>query len=387
MNEKNTDSPATARSGKIHAGAPEPTVIEPLPLNRSATGKRKAKIRWKAVLAAGILAVVAVGSGILLNLLSKPYPPGFIGTPAPVPLKTESPQSGQGAEENTPLRTEEPAKEERPPASAVPKPGMEKTKAEPALPSGSKSGDALREKDPTDRSSSADRYHRHMSSGLTAYHEKNYSRAKSELTKAQELRPNAREAQEALAQVEAAVRLQSLAELRAGAAEAEVLEDWAKALDLYTAALALDGTLQFAVQGRERAIERMQIDKRLQFYAEKAEALDSDESLSRALDLLERAEAIEPKGPRLNHQMEAFRSLVEEAQSQIRVTLVSDNLTEVSVYRVGRLGRFTAHELLLRPGRYTVVGTREGYKDVRQEILVKPGEAALRVTITCREKV
>jgi len=47
---------------------------------------------------------------------------------------------------------------------------------------------------------------------------------------------------------------------------------------------------------------------------------------------------------------------------------VSDNLTEVSVYRVGRLGRFTAQELLLRPGRYTVVGTREGYKDVRQEV-------------------
>jgi tetratricopeptide (TPR) repeat protein len=226
-----------------------------------------------------------------------------------------------------------------------------------------------------------------MSSGLTAYHEKNYARARSELTKAQELRPNAREAREALAQVEAAVRLQSLAELQAGAAEAEALEDWAKALDLYTAALALDGTLQFAVQGRERAIERMQIDKRLQFYAEKPEALDSDEALSRALDLLKRAEAIEPKGPRLNHQMEAFRSLVKEAQSQIRVSLVSDNLTEVSVYRVGRLGRFTAHELLLRPGRYTVVGTREGYKDVRQEILVKPGEAPLRVTITCREKV
>ena len=104
-------------------------------------------------------------------------------------------------------------------------------------------------------------------------------------------------------------------------------------------------------------------------------------------EMLNQAEGIEPKGPRLNHQLEAFRQLVKEAQIQIKVTLVSDNLTEVSVYRVRRLGRFTAQELLLRPGRYTVVGTREGYKDVRQEILVKPGEAPPKVTIACREKV
>jgi hypothetical protein len=388
VNAKNADSPATARSGKTQAGTPEPTVIEPLLLNRGATAKRNARIRWKAVLAAaGILAVVAVGSGILLNRLSKPSLPGLIGTPTPAPLKPATPQSGEGAEEKAPLHAQELAKEERPPASAVPKLGMEKTQAERALPSGSKSGDALREKDPADRSSSEDRYHRHMSSGLTAYHEKNYARAKSELTKAQELRPNARETQEALAQVEAAVRLQSIGAIQAKAAEAEALEDWGKALDLYAAALVLDGTLQFAVQGRERALERIQIDKRLQFYLEKPEALESDESLARALEVMNRAEGVEPRGPRLNHQLDTLRGILKEAQSPINVTLLSDNFTEVSVYRVGRLGRFTARELLLRPGRYTVVGMREGYKDVRQEVLVKPGETRLRVTIECREKV
>jgi tetratricopeptide (TPR) repeat protein len=192
---------------------------------------------------------------------------------------------------------------------------------------------------------------------------------------------------DALTQVEAAVRLQSMGDIQARAAEAEALEDWAKALDLYAAALTLDRTLQFAVQGRERSLQRMEIDKRLQFYLQKPEALESDESLARAAEVLNRAERIEPKGPRLNRQLEAFRQLVKEAQIQIRVTLVSDNLTEVLVYRVGRLGRFTAQELLLRPGRYTIVGTREGYKDVRKEILVKPGEALPQVTIACREKV
>jgi hypothetical protein len=131
----------------------------------------------------------------------------------------------------------------------------------------------------------------------------------------------------------------------------------------------------------------MEIDKRLQFYLQKPEALESDEYLARASELLKRTEGIEPKGPRLNSQVEAFTQLIKEAQSQTKVTLISDGLTEVSVYRVGRLGRFSAHELLLRPGRYTIVGTRDGYKDVRQEIAVKPGGASLQVNIVCREKV
>jgi tetratricopeptide (TPR) repeat protein len=347
-------------------------------LSRKATAERSPRNLWKGVLVLGILASVVGVSGFLLNHLSKRSHPELTETPAPVLGKP--PQPELATEEKSPPLPEKGAKEGRQPAAAAQNQGAEETKAEGALP-------ARKEKDQGNRKSLEERFHRHLSSGLTAYHEKNYALARSELTKAQELKPNAREVDEALAQVEAAVRLQSMGEFQAGAAEAEALEDWAKALDLYAAALALDKTLQFAVQGRERAIERVEMDKRLQFYLQKPEALESDESLARAAEVLNRAEAIEPKGPRLNLQLEAFRQLVKGAQSPIRVTLVSDNLTEVSVYRVGRLGRFKAQELLLRPGRYTVVGTREGYKDVRQEVLVKPGESPLRVTIACREKV
>jgi tetratricopeptide (TPR) repeat protein len=324
------------------------------------------------------MAGVVCGGALLLNHLSnRSLPEPAVAT---APVSEKPPQPVEAEEEKIPLPPEEGAREEPRTPVASQNQGAAQINAQSTLP-------ARREKVQSKTESLEQRFHRHLSGGLTAYHEKNYALARSELTKAQALKPKAPEVQEALAQVEAAVRLQSLEDIRARAAEAETLEDWAKASDLYAAALALDGTLQFAGQGRERALERLQIDKRLQFYLQKPEALESDESLGRALELLNRAAGIEPKGPRLNHQLDTFRRLVKEAQSQVRVTLVSDNLTEVSVYRVGRLGRFTAQDLLLRPGRYTVVGTREGYKDVRQEILVKPGEAPFQVTIACREKV
>ena len=70
-----------------------------------------------------------------------------------------------------------------------------------------------------------------------------------------------------------------------------------------------------------------------------------------------------------------------------RVALTSDNVTDVQVYRVGKLGLFESRELELMPGRYTVVGTREGYRDVRKEINLVPGAAPPVVTIRCEEPI
>jgi hypothetical protein len=54
---------------------------------------------------------------------------------------------------------------------------------------------------------------------------------------------------------------------------------------------------------------------------------------------------------------------------------------------VGKLGRFESRQLSLRPGTYTVVGTRDGYQDVRKKIIIKPGQSSLRVTIRCEVKI
>jgi len=238
-----------------------------------------------------------------------------------------------------------------------------------------------------ERRTKEEQFRSHMSGGLAAYHEKNNVLARSELAKAKELKPDAPEVVEALALVEAAIRLQSIGDLKVRAEEAEASEAWEKAYDSYVAASKLDQTLQFATQGRERTLERMHLDKRLEFYLQKPEALESDEYLAKSIELLVQADKVEKKGPRLNHQVETLRGLVKEAQRLVTVTLLSDDFTEVSVYKVGKLGRFTSRELLLRPGRYTIVGTRDGYKDVRQEILVKPDTSPLQVNIACREKV
>lgn len=232
-----------------------------------------------------------------------------------------------------------------------------------------------------------DQFRQHLSAGYTAYHKDDYALAKTEFQKAEDFRPGAPEVQEALALADGAIKLKNLEVLKGKAAEAEAAEEWKKALDLYLAALRIDGTLQFALEGRERALERMALKKRLDFYLQKPEVLESEDYLQKAEHLIVQAENVEPSGPRHREAVQKLQELVRKAQTEIRVTLISDTFTEVSVFKVGKLGTFDEHELSLRPGKYTVVGVRNGYRDVRQEIVVKAGDSGHRITILCREKI
>ena len=79
--------------------------------------------------------------------------------------------------------------------------------------------------------------------------------------------------------------------------------------------------------------------------------------------------------------------MVQNARTRVAVTLTSDALTEVTIYRVGRLGQFRSHTVELRPGTYTVTGSRDGYKDVRQTIRIRPGQGPVQVVVQCTEKI
>jgi len=59
----------------------------------------------------------------------------------------------------------------------------------------------------------------------------------------------------------------------------------------------------------------------------------------------------------------------------------------VTIYRVGRLGTFTRQTLDLRPGTYTIVGSRQGYRDVRLELVVRPGETPAPLSVRCEEEI
>ena len=226
-----------------------------------------------------------------------------------------------------------------------------------------------------------------ISGGLAAFHNHEYQAARKQLIKAKALNPNSREVQDALSQVDQAIRLASIDTLQKRALAAEQTEDWQSALKSYQAVLDIDQNVQFAGRGKKRAAEQIRIAKRLDFFLAQPETLESDSQLKNAIFLLSEAWDVEPQGPKLAERIKKLEQLVSLAKTPVKITIQSDNLTHVAVYRVGKLGRFEVRELELRPGTYTVVGARDGYQDVRQKIVVKPGRQPLRVIVKCRVKI
>jgi len=232
-----------------------------------------------------------------------------------------------------------------------------------------------------------EQFQKFMSDGLTAYHSGNYQDARAKLLNAKSFQPDSSEVREALVMVDEAMRLDSIETLRKAAAGAEQREDWEQALKSYMAVLEIDPNISFAEQGKERSLEQIRVAKRMAFFLTKPDAMESNLQLQNAISLLESAERLRPRGPKLNARLDKLKGLVDAARTPVRVVITSDNFTEVAVYRVGKLGRFAAHELSLRPGTYTLMGSRDGYRDTRVIIRLKPGQESFGVTVVCRDEV
>jgi len=164
-------------------------------------------------------------------------------------------------------------------------------------------------------------------------------------------------------------------------------EDWKAAAALYRQALKVDRNAGFASDGLDRAQARARLHEQIDHYLDKPSRLYSDEPLANARQLLASAASAPPEEPVLAGKITRLQRLVAEAGTPLPVSLRSDGKTEVVIYHVGRLGQFDSHSMQLRPGDYTVVGSRRGYRDVRKTLRVRPGKPVQELVIRCEEPV
>ena len=108
---------------------------------------------------------------------------------------------------------------------------------------------------------------------------------------------------------------------------------------------------------------------------------------SEAETLVKRAAGVDPSGPVLRSQIQRLQILLPTFDVPVRLELVSDNATEVQIQRVGTFGTFSKREIELKPGKYTVVGTRPGFRDVRRDVTIAPGTDVQTISVSCVEPI
>ena len=167
----------------------------------------------------------------------------------------------------------------------------------------------------------------------------------------------------------------------------EEKEEWSAAVREYEAALAVDRLVAFAIEGKERAGSRAALQAALGFHLRNRARLSTETVAREAETLLERARGIESSGPRHGAQIVDLERALVDARTTVAVQLESDGKTDLTVSRVGRLGTLTHRTVQLRPGTYTVVGSRPGYRDVRRQFTIAPRSPAQTVVVRCEEAI
>ena len=192
----------------------------------------------------------------------------------------------------------------------------------------------------------------------------------------------------ALAGRQQTVQAQTLAaidNLRAKALAETRAEDWEAALESYDAVLAIDSSLQFARDGKALIRERVMLIRAMDTVIEDPGRLSSDQEFAAARETLRLAGEQADAGAAFARRLATFREVVARSTEPVPLVLVSDNATEVTILKVRALGAFERRELALRPGRYVIVGSQVGCRDVRREIVLSSGMDP--VDIRCAEPI
>ncbi len=226
-----------------------------------------------------------------------------------------------------------------------------------------------------------------MSEGLAALTVNDYPAARAAFRMAQQLRPGSTEPADGLLQVDQGIRLATISRLEQEVFELKREERWEDAVTHYEQILELDDNLEFAKTGLSDARGMVGLHKQLDEYIAEPDSLSAPSTMQRATNLVLTVTRMSDAGPRLNGQKDELSRLLKRAATPLEVEFVSDNLTEVSVFRVGRLGRFSSQQLKLRPGNYVAVGNRPGYRDVRIEFRVAPELDMQPVVVRCEEPI
>lgn len=230
-------------------------------------------------------------------------------------------------------------------------------------------------------------YARQVGDALSSLRAGRYDEARQALERARVLRPRAPEVAAGFAELASALAGRDLAGARARGAELEAAERWAEALTVYEGVLAQDPSVEFARAGRARALPRAELARGLQSLIDRPERLAAVEVRTEAARLLAQARAVAVPGPLLRSQLGRLEAQLPLYEKPVRVALESDGLTSIAIQRVGTLGSFARQEVELKPGRYVVIGTRAGYRDVRHEILVAPGQAPQPIQVRCVDPI
>jgi hypothetical protein len=240
-------------------------------------------------------------------------------------------------------------------------------------------------------------FNKNISEALSAIEKNNFNRAEKNLTAARLLKANEPVIKELKQRITDKRKQLTINNLIQAAQQEEKNEQWLQAINVYKKILSIDANINSIIVKKQRANVYLKLNTILNNIVEKPERLSDDKVLTNAKnsiqliksELKEKRQLLYPLSttPGLTRKISTAEKIINEASIPIKVTIQSDNLTEISIYKVGSFGKLTEKKLTLRPGHYTIVGSREGYRDVRKKVVITATDQLIILNVKCKETI
>ena len=227
----------------------------------------------------------------------------------------------------------------------------------------------------------------HLSTGLQAVERRDLGAARTSLTHARAKFPDRPELTVLKKNIEALSRDLSLESALNEANQSVSNDDWDRAYQAFSKANSIDPANATAVEGERIAAEMLAGRRGLDRFLKRPDRLASKTVAAAARQALEEVRHLTGLSPTLKDSTEKLSKMIEHASRPVEVLVKSDGKTDITVRRIGIVGKTLEKVIKLRPGDYTFEGTRTGYKSKLINISVPVDGEGIEIRIICDEQI
>lgn len=226
-----------------------------------------------------------------------------------------------------------------------------------------------------------------MNQGHAALKTRQYGDARAAFMAAQKLAPNSDKPKQGIRTLERAIRDEKISVLTVEAQHFENNQNWSNAVKSYQQILTVTPDSSSAKQALARNLQREVMLAKVDDHIKNKLRLGSEKVANEAQILVKEIALMDNPGSKIIQQTEILKDLLRIAKQPIAITLRSDNQTDITIFKVAKLGRFEQRNIELKTGKYTIVGSRSGFRDVRKVITVTADMQDKAVQVICNEPI
>jgi hypothetical protein len=231
------------------------------------------------------------------------------------------------------------------------------------------------------------KFETHIAKGFASLEKQQAATARQQYQQAKNLDPARQELQllnKRLLELEKSQRVERAI---ADANQAIRRDDWQAARTFFTAAAKDSPDNKSVVEGLQRSDEILGIQARFKGYFSTPYQLQKSSVQREAQETIQLAEELSIYSFAIKTQARQLTELLVKINKPVAVTVISDNITYVSVRGVGKVG--VSYEKLIRllPGDYIFEGTRQGFVAKLVHAHIHYDQDSFRVEVICDEPI